>query len=308
MKKILIILLSLLSFNAKSQQPPIGVLYVPSTASYTYLLDSYPNATIAYATVKLRSAYSGDCLRVRRSSDDAEQDIGFAGNYLDTASLKTFVSSNSGYVVKWYNQSDSANWFAFNTTTSFQPRIVNAGVVERQNGSPSVRFITLYGLYNGLNVTTSAISVSSHSIFSVFQPLSSLAYQRIASFRRSGDGSDDSWYCSTLQLGVNSFGAYMAGNVAAVSVSGTALNLYDAIHTGSEIRNANNNGTPTTASNSLGTFNIVSYSVGQSDYSIRPTYNGNANAYISCVVAYNADKTSDRGGINSIINGYYAVY
>ena len=64
----------------------------------------------------------------------------------------------------------------------------------------------------------------------------------------------------------------------------------------------------TTASNSLGTFNIVSYSVGQSDYSIRPTYNGNANAYISCVVAYNADKTSDRGGINSIINGYYAVY
>ena len=35
-----------------------------------FLLDSYPNATAAYSLRKLRRAYTGDSIEVRRSSDN----------------------------------------------------------------------------------------------------------------------------------------------------------------------------------------------------------------------------------------------
>ena len=41
------------------------------------LLDDYPNSAVAYSLRKLRTAYTGAAIRVRRSSDNAEQDIGF---------------------------------------------------------------------------------------------------------------------------------------------------------------------------------------------------------------------------------------
>jgi hypothetical protein len=64
---------------------------------------------------------------VRRSSDNAEQDIGFTGNGLDSASLLAFVGANSGYVTKFYDQSGNGKDL-IQTTASKQYRIVNAGV------------------------------------------------------------------------------------------------------------------------------------------------------------------------------------
>jgi hypothetical protein len=64
---------------------------MPKASAVTPLLDNYPGATVAYSLRKLRTAYSGNAIKVRRSSDNLEQDIGFVGNDLDTASLLTFV-------------------------------------------------------------------------------------------------------------------------------------------------------------------------------------------------------------------------
>jgi hypothetical protein len=58
------------------------------------LLDTYPNAAVAYSLRKLRTAYTGYAIRVRRSSDNAEQDFGFSGNDLDTTSMLDFVGYN----------------------------------------------------------------------------------------------------------------------------------------------------------------------------------------------------------------------
>jgi hypothetical protein len=58
------------------------------------LLDLYPNSTVAYSFRKLRSAYSGNCIRVRRNGDNAEQDIPFLNGVLDSASLLNFVGEN----------------------------------------------------------------------------------------------------------------------------------------------------------------------------------------------------------------------
>jgi hypothetical protein len=83
-----------------------------------------------YSLRRLRGSYAGSCIRVRRSSDNTEQDIGFASGVLDTAALASFVGANSAYVVTWYDQSGNGNNFA-QATQANQPRIVNAGTVDR---------------------------------------------------------------------------------------------------------------------------------------------------------------------------------
>ena len=101
---------------------------------------------------------------MRRSSDNATQDIGFTVNGdLDTASLKTFVGvGNSGFVSIWYDQ--SGNPIPVNVAppaAANQPRIINAGVVERRNGVPTLFF-------DGINdyFTTNSFSTTGYTGFS----------------------------------------------------------------------------------------------------------------------------------------------
>jgi hypothetical protein len=80
------------------------------------LLDLYPNAAVAYSLRKLRTAYSGMAIRVRRGVDNAEQDIGFdsLGN-LDTEALLDF----NGYNLWTYSeQIQQGVWTKTNTTVT----------------------------------------------------------------------------------------------------------------------------------------------------------------------------------------------
>jgi hypothetical protein len=92
------------------------------------LLDAYSGAAIAYSLRKLRSAYSGSAIRVRRSSDNAEQDFGFVSDVLDTASLITFCGAGNGFVTTWYDQSTNAN-NATQATAANQAQIVSSGAI-----------------------------------------------------------------------------------------------------------------------------------------------------------------------------------
>lgn len=116
------------------------------------LLDLYPNAAAAYSVRLLRGAYYGSpAIRVRRSNDNAEQNIGFTTTGdLDTSALTTFVGSNSGFIVTWYDQSGNAN-NATQTTPANQPRIVNAGVLDIVNSKAAPLFD---GTNDFLNLTT----------------------------------------------------------------------------------------------------------------------------------------------------------
>ncbi|MGL4351069.1 MAG: arabinofuranosidase catalytic domain-containing protein [Plesiomonas shigelloides] len=95
------------------------------------ILDSL-TAVAAYSPRKLRTAYAGSAIRVRRSSDNTEADIGFSGNDLDTAALLSFCGAGSGFLVTRYDQVGTNN--QTQATTTLQPRIVNAGVLETLNG------------------------------------------------------------------------------------------------------------------------------------------------------------------------------
>ncbi len=94
----------------------------------------------AFSLRNLSSEYSGFAIRVRRSNDNTTQDIGFTANGdLDTAALKTFVGANNGFVNIWYDQSGNLK-NATQATLATQPQIVNAGVIYRRNGIPTVYF------------------------------------------------------------------------------------------------------------------------------------------------------------------------
>lgn len=60
------------------------------------MLDQYGDAAAAYSLRKLRNGYTGDAIRVRRSSDNTERDMGFYDNELDTVALLDWV--NAEYV------------------------------------------------------------------------------------------------------------------------------------------------------------------------------------------------------------------
>lgn len=102
------------------------------------LLDVVGPAAIAVSTKLLKSDYSGPCLRVRRSSDNAETDIGFSGENLDTAAILSHVSGGDGYVSSWYDQ--SGNGRDLTSTGSDQPRIALAGVIDTFSGEDAVFF------------------------------------------------------------------------------------------------------------------------------------------------------------------------
>lgn len=62
-----------------------------------------------YSTARMVSAYNGSAIRVLRPSDSAEQDIGFSGNRLDETSLYGFLGTETGKVLKLYDQSGNGN-------------------------------------------------------------------------------------------------------------------------------------------------------------------------------------------------------
>ena len=105
-----------------------------------YLLDDYPGAYVAYSLDKISSIYTGDAIRVRRTSDNVEQDIGFdSNNNLDTSQLLSFVGGSNGVITTWYDQTASPQ-NAIQTTNNQQPRIVTSGSLITRNGKPSIDF------------------------------------------------------------------------------------------------------------------------------------------------------------------------
>lgn len=103
----------------------------------TPLIDQLSSAPIAaYSTRKLRAAYAGSALRVRRYSDLTTQDIGFDINGdLDTAAMATFVGSNNATISKWYDQSGNGNDAEDrNSFNSEEMVLVTAGTNVTQNG------------------------------------------------------------------------------------------------------------------------------------------------------------------------------
>ena len=97
------------------------------------LLDSVATAAAAYGVVKLRTAYAGNCLQVKRASDNTFLDIGFDGSGVaDWASADTFIVNTTGLVSKWYDQ--SGNGLDAVQDTDLNAPVVNTGSTDGFRG------------------------------------------------------------------------------------------------------------------------------------------------------------------------------
>jgi hypothetical protein len=101
----------------------------------------------------------GTVVRVRRSSDNTEQD--FTAKQIDSGALETWVGAgNDGFVTTWYDQSGNGN-DATQATASSQPKIVDTGALVTENGKAALDFD---GVDDGLIVP----DVETKSIYAIF--------------------------------------------------------------------------------------------------------------------------------------------
>lgn len=185
----------------------------------TQLFKVKPWRLSAVGVRKIRAAYAGPCMRIRRSSDNAEQDFGFVNNTLDTAAILVFVGSGSGFVRTWYDQSGfSLHWQQ--ATAAQQPIIVNAGVLQTQaSGKPAPywdgnRVMVLTGL--------SIMNASTPVTFMATCRTDQTAYKVLVNQKGSGNGNSVGYNGSrTLNLqrnGVADVAVGASGNAAAAHV------------------------------------------------------------------------------------------
>ena len=123
-----------------------GSVQVWPAVAATFLLDLYPTASFAYSMRKLRAAYAGPAVKIRRSSDSVQADIGFdaSGNF-DVAAATAHIGGGTGYITAWYDQSGNG-WDVTQTSgVAYEPVYSAAGM----NSKPSVDFTgaALAGLF-----------------------------------------------------------------------------------------------------------------------------------------------------------------
>ncbi len=94
---------------------------------------------------KLNADYVGNCIDVRRDSDNVETGIGFIGNSLDTATLLSFAGSANVYVKRLFDQSGHGRNVE-QLTNAYQPKIVDSGsLVTGLNNKPAMFFSSAGG-------------------------------------------------------------------------------------------------------------------------------------------------------------------
>lgn len=128
--------------NDTGQTFPELVNYYTETAAPPFVgpLDTLNiiDTPLAVSVRRLTGEYTGPCMRVRRTSDQAHLDIGFDSNGdLDTAAIETFCAGTLGVVQTWYDQSGARNHLTQDDTLK-QPVIYDNGAVITRNGRPAV--------------------------------------------------------------------------------------------------------------------------------------------------------------------------
>lgn len=280
---------------------------------FTGLLDTYSGAAAAYSAARrLSSTYTGALIRVRRSSDNTEQDIGYNGNnVLDETALTTFVGAGNGFVTTWYDQSGNGN----NVSQSgavYQPRIVNSGSIERDGAKAALRF--------GASNTTplfggDILKVGSNSFCAyVVAKFNNTGYGQII-FTKSLSGPASSRY--GMYNGSDNKSTSFVINSSNVdesvtsTVASNSRNLYSSEYIANTnhklYRNGVNEATKTLVT-TIGTSSFEFQIGAGNDGSGGQGYGAELTGYAQEMIFYLSNQSSNRTGIESNINTYYSIY
>jgi hypothetical protein len=263
-------------------------------------LDEQTDIAAVYSLRKLRGQYSGDCLTIRRDSDDEEINIGFNGDdVVDTNAIYNFCGSGvSAYVKVWFDQ--SANGLDLSQTdTTKQPLIFNGTSVTSNEGKPAVGESGAVSAPVLLNSNFTPSIQSGYSYFSICGPTGYNAPVMIFSnVLMHADGTGQATHnhrryvnpqqaINVVSTGYPSFGQRIAGNSVIQSAH------YDGSSSGSTFVSRND------GYNVTGSRTDLSSPVSSSLIQI---YH---KAAMSELMVFNGDKSSTRKTIESNISDFY---
>jgi hypothetical protein len=119
---------------------------------------------------RLRAAYTGAIIRVRRSSDNTEQDFSGSGatGAVDTAVVAAFCGAGNGFLTTIYDQSGNGRNLTQSTTTK-QPAVVESGVAVTAGTRLAAKYVTATNqsmsvaasssLFNFMHTTAGSVAV-----------------------------------------------------------------------------------------------------------------------------------------------------
>jgi len=293
MRYLTIIFLFITTFAIGQQQ-----MFLRSTpaAGVTGILDSYTGAAAAYATALLYSSYGGSCLRVRRDSDNAEQDIGFSGQDIDEAAINTFCSGANCFVKTWYDQSGSGN-NATQDTTSSQPKIYDStnGIIYEK----SITSLDLDGAdallsnFSGYSGDFALFTISIHQ-GGLTNFIFGIDFRENA-YALHGSGGIIIYVRNSVKWNGYNLGLYNSSFLLSSTLSGTNLNTY-----------INGSGVNSTTSDPPRFSNYLSIGATYSQGS--QTFANFFTGKIQAFIYFSSDQSANRAAIESAINNYYNTY
>ena len=250
-------------------------------------LDAYPGAVAAYSLRQLSWAYGDPVVRVRRSSDSTEAD--FNAIQVTDGSLVTWVGAgNNGFVRTWYDQTKAGN-HAIQTDTTLQPRVVDAGTLVTHASKPGVSFtgglvrLTADQLRNRSRLDAYIVKNTSDTDYLLFSGSSSAySWVTISGSSQTTDLRRNYGTSSALYANNSLFTGTTRGDIFTF-LDGYKLEVHQASAT-----NVNWN-----------FFDIGCYN--------RTT----ATDFVGTIqelIFFASDQSASRTGIQSSINGHYAIY
>jgi hypothetical protein len=269
-----------------------GIYLFPTTPTFVGLLDLYPGAAAAFSVYRLSSTYSGSLIRVRRSSDNTEQDIGYdINNVLNTTALLSFVGAGNGFITTWYDQSGNAN-NATQSTALNQPQIVSSGALLTVNSKPSMVLSTNS---MGLSLTnTITVGASSFNSFVGKKDGAGTMLRALTSAATDGyklmNNYDSNYYLYAKP------GSYIVSNATDATTSQILLTGINSAGTMSIYKNGS------VVATTLNSWNYTN-SIGSIGFGA-----SGANYRLQEAVFYNSDQSSNRTGIESNINTRYTIF
>jgi len=267
---------------------------------FTPPLDVYTSAAAAYSLRLLRSAYAGSAIRVRRSSDNAESDIGFVSGALDTASLLTFCGVGDGFVTTWYDQSGNTGRNATQSTASNQPQIVSSGSVLSLNSKSSIVFDGTNDSFSQ-SLPNDFYGTKDLNIFCVTKNVNTSETGGITQKRNGAlDGNmgvgviNGKYQFQTRDTGtgdaiINTSSTYATQQIISVARDSSGINMY----------------LPETLSALTTTADLTS--TGTSEIGTGNSY-GHLGGQMQELIIYTTNQSANRAAIETNINSYYGIY
>ncbi len=138
--------------------------YVYSFSGLDLANFSSDSPVLALSTRRINSGYTGPLIRLRRSSDNTEQDFGSGlgmGETVDYSAIDTFLGSDTAHVVKWYDQSGAGRDLQ-QATSSRQPTFDDGATTGRAvkfSGASDVHLSSVAQVSGGFLSSGPAVSI-----------------------------------------------------------------------------------------------------------------------------------------------------